>query len=90
MLSADLFWQLVGIAAAALTTFAYIPQIIKVWRSKSARAISLPTLLQLTAGVSLWMVYGFYLHNAILAGANLITLITLFILIGLYFVYRKE
>ncbi len=90
MLSADFIWQLVGMAGAALTTFAYIPQIIKVWKFRSARAISLPTLLQLTAGVSLWMVYGFYLHNAILAGANLITLVTLFILIGLYFLYRNK
>lgn len=76
-------------AGAALTTFAYIPQIVKVWRYKSARALSLPTMLQLTAGVCCWIVYGIYLRSLIVAVANFITLISLLVLIVLYLLYRK-
>ncbi len=90
MPSPDLIWRLVGMAGAALTTFAYIPQIVKVWKYKSARALSLPTLVQLTAGVFLWMVYGIYLNDPIVFGANLITLLSLILLIVLCLIYRKK
>ncbi len=90
MLSPDFVWQGIGMAGAALTTFAYIPQIAKVWRYRSAKALSLPTLVQLTVGVTLWMVYGIYLHSFIVFGANLITLLSLILLIGLCLAYRKR
>ncbi len=90
MLTGDLVWQAVGMAGAALTTFAYIPQIAKVWRFKSARALSLPTLVQLTIGVTLWMIYGIYLRSLIVAGANFITLLSLLLLMTLYILYRKN
>jgi len=81
-------WQIAGLVGACLTTFAFVPQVIKVWRQKSVKDLSLPTLLQMSAGVFLWLVYGLYLRNPILTGANLIGLIILLLLIALYFRYR--
>jgi MtN3 and saliva related transmembrane protein len=49
---------LVGFAAGFLTTIAFIPQVVKIWRSKSADDVSLATFLAFTVGVGLWLTYG--------------------------------
>ena len=85
-----MFWLMVGSSAAVLTMFGFIPQIIKVLKNKSAKDVSIITLFQLSAGVSLWIVYGFHLKNAVIITANSITLITLVILLCLYFHYRRR
>ena len=50
--------EVIGLTASILTTFAYLPQVTKTWRTRSARDFSLPTLLMLELGVGLWMLYG--------------------------------
>jgi len=55
-----MFWATIGLSAATLTMFAFIPQVIKVFRNKSAKDVSLMTLLQLSFGVSLWIAYGIH------------------------------
>ena len=84
-----MFWLMVGSSAAILTMFGFIPQIIKVLKNKSAKDVSLITLFQLSLGVSLWIVYGIHLRDAIIIMANSITLITLIIILCLYFNYEK-
>jgi MtN3 and saliva related transmembrane protein len=49
----------IGICAAALTSLAYIPQVLKAWPRGSNSDLSLKMLLALTAGLTLWIVYGF-------------------------------
>jgi MtN3 and saliva related transmembrane protein len=82
-------WYLVGIAAAFLTTFGFVPQIIKMKRARSANNVSIVTLYQFSAGVILWILYGFYLQNIIIMVANSITLITLAVAITFYDHYSK-
>jgi MtN3 and saliva related transmembrane protein len=84
-----MYWKIIGLTAAFLTMFAFIPQIIKVIRIRSAKDISLATLVQLSLGVSLWIAYGIYLKDAIIIGANCITLASLLVLLCLYFFHRK-
>ena len=50
--------SLVGFAAGFLTTIAFIPQVVKIWRSKSADDVSLATFLAFTVGVGLWLAFG--------------------------------
>lgn len=50
--------EYVGIAASTLATLAFLPQVVKTWRTRSARDFSLPTLLLLEGGVGLWIFYG--------------------------------
>ncbi len=66
--------NIVGFTAAFLTTISYIPQVIKVMRSKSTEDLSLATFLLLFLGLSLWLVYGILLKNFPLIIANVITL----------------
>ena len=41
-----------------LTTLAFIPQVLQIWRTRSARDVSLQTFSAFTIGVFLWLVYG--------------------------------
>lgn len=50
--------EILGFVASGLTTFAFLPQAIKTWRTRSAHDFSLPTLLMLVIGVGLWTAYG--------------------------------
>ena len=48
----------VGLLAGFLTTIAFVPQAWKIWKSKSAKDVSLPTFMAFTSGVALWLAYG--------------------------------
>jgi len=82
-----MFWTIIGAIAATLTSFSFVPQIAKSLRTKSVKDVSLVTLYQLSSGVALWIIYGFYRSDPIIIYANLVSLLTLVILICLYFKY---
>jgi MtN3 and saliva related transmembrane protein len=67
--------KLIGFAAATCTTVAYAPQFIKVWRSRSARDISLVMFLVMVLGIALWLTYGLLSGDAPLVVANAITML---------------
>ncbi len=64
-----------GFVAASLTTCAFLPQVIKTWRMKETRDISLWMYLIFTVGVSLWLVYGISIGDYPVSIANGATLI---------------
>lgn len=84
-----MFWQLIGLIAACLTSFAFIPQVIKMCTTKSAKDVSLITLLQLSLGSGFWIAYGAYRKDYIVILANVITLLTLFSALLLYYKYMR-
>jgi len=83
------FWKIIGVSAAVLTMFGFVPQIVKVFKTKSAKDVSILTLVQFALGTILWIVYGVYLKNAIIITANIVTLTTLLILISMYIFYTR-
>jgi MtN3 and saliva related transmembrane protein len=52
--------EYVGLVASTLATLAFLPQVAKTWRTRSADDFSLVTLLMLEAGTSLWIFYGLW------------------------------
>lgn len=75
--------EAIGIAAGLLTTVAYVPQVLKVWRSRSARDISLAMFLIMNLGIGLWLVYGLLIGSPGLILANGATLcLTAAVLVG--------
>jgi MtN3 and saliva related transmembrane protein len=50
--------ELIGTIAGLFTTIAFVPQAWRVWKTRSARDLSLPMYAIFTAGVALWFVYG--------------------------------
>ena len=76
-----------GFLAAILTTAAFLPQLIKTLKTKSADDVSLTTLIMFIIGVMSWIIYGYKISSTPILIANLITLIlNLLILISkIYF-----
>ncbi len=66
---------MLGFAAASCTTLAFLPQVFKVWRSRSTKDISLPMLVTFIVGVTLWLIYGLRVNAAPIYIANAITLL---------------
>lgn len=66
---------LIGYAAAILTTTSSLPQVIKVWQTRSARDISLPMYSLFILGTALWLSYGVAIHSLPVALANAATLV---------------
>ena len=64
-----------GYAAALCTTGAYVPQVLRVWRTRSTQDISLRMFLVLVTGFTLWLVYGFWKGETPLIAANGVTLV---------------
>lgn len=65
----------IGFIAAILTTISFLPQVLKVWQTRSARDVSLGMYLLFTVGVLLWLIYGLLLQSWPIILSNLITLL---------------
>jgi MtN3 and saliva related transmembrane protein len=71
-----------GYISAFCTTAAFVPQAIKVYRTKQADDISLSMILLMTVGVGFWVIYGFLINALPVITANVITFVlALYILI---------
>lgn len=61
---------LFGLAAAALTTAANIPQVWKALRTQKTDDLSLGMTITLASGLGLWIVYGILQSDAVIIVAN--------------------
>lgn len=66
--------QILGLIAGACTTIAFLPQVLKTWKSRSAKDLSLGMFSIFSVGVFLWLVYGFLVQDIPVIAANMITL----------------
>lgn len=76
--------ELIGSLAALLTTVAFVPQVVRIVRTRDTRAISLWMYLLFCAGVSFWVAYGVLLESRPILYANVVTLA-----LGLVVLWRK-
>ena len=67
--------DLIGMIAGTLTTIAFVPQVWRVWKTRSTRDISLGMYLVFTTGVVFWLAYGLILGAWPIIVANLVTLV---------------
>ena len=78
----DFIISYIGFFAAFCTTIAFVPQAIKVYKSKSTKDISLYMFLIFTIGVLSWLIYGIIIFNLPVILANATTLVlSIFILV---------
>lgn len=68
------FVQILGLAAGACTTIAFLPQVLKTWKSRSAKDLSLGMFSFFCFGVLLWLVYGIMVNDLPVIIANMLTL----------------
>jgi MtN3 and saliva related transmembrane protein len=69
------FVELLGIIAGILTTVSFLPQLVKIVKSKSAKDISLLMFLIFTLGILLWLLYGILTLTLAIIIANSVTII---------------
>src|SRR5262249_10408891 len=66
--------DLVGYAAGFLATAAFVPQVAKTFKARSARDISLGMYVLFCSGVALWLIYGLLISSWPVVLSNLVTL----------------
>jgi len=66
--------DIIGVVAAILTTASFLPQAIKVIRTKDTHSLSLSMYIMFWLGVAAWLLYGVILHLWPIIIANIITL----------------
>ncbi|MEQ8715266.1 MAG: SemiSWEET transporter [Cyclobacteriaceae bacterium] len=63
-----------GLFAGMLTTISFLPQVIKTWKTQSARDLSLEMFLIFCTGVLLWLIYGVIVGNVPIIVSNCLTI----------------
>lgn len=66
---------IISYIAAVLTTISFVPQAIKVLKTKDTSDISLIMYIMFTLGTLMWIIYGFCCKQYAVALANSITII---------------
>ncbi len=66
---------LIGLAAGTLTTISFLPQVIKTWKSKSTKDISIGMYAALSVGLLLWIFYGLSIDSMPVIITNTVSLI---------------
>lgn len=73
----------VGLAAALFTTSAFVPQVVRAWRTRSTRDLSYGTFVTYAVGLSMWLAYGMMIGDVPLMLSNGTTLLLALTIIGL-------
>lgn len=82
--------DLIGLVAGTLTTIAFIPQVLKIWRSKQANNVSTSMFMLFTTGVALWLAYGILADSLPVMLTNAVTLALAIIILFLKYRYRNN
>jgi len=85
-----MIWPVIGTCAALLTTFGFVPQIIKMRRTRSVNDVSIFTLIQFFFGIMFWTLYGIHLHDPIITASNATAMLIVLAAIITYLIYRKN
>jgi MtN3 and saliva related transmembrane protein len=75
--------QIVGSVAGFMTTISFLPQAIKVYKTKDTRGISLLMYLVFVVGLSFWIIFGFLSHQLPVIIPNVITILFASYILGM-------
>ena len=79
---------ILGIMAGTLTTISFIPQVIKIYKMKDAKDLSMITFCIFSCGVFLWLIYGIVTREWPITLANGVTLVLIFLIIAMKIRYH--
>ena len=77
------FSELLGYAAAILTTTSFVPQVLHTWKTRRTTGLSLGMVSIFTVGVALWLAYGIALGAWPVIAANAVTLALSLVLLAM-------
>ena len=76
--------NILGFAAGTLTTFSLVPQVIKAWKSKHTKDVSMGMFATLCAGLVFWVLYGFSINSLPVIVTNIVSFI-----LGMFIIFLK-
>ena len=79
---------MIGLIAGCLTTFGFIPQVVKVVKSKDTESISLVMYVMSVTGMSLWLIHGIYQGDVALIIANSVSVTLAGIILAYKLIYK--
>jgi len=82
--------DILGYAAGALTAFTFLPQVLKTWREKSSKDISLYMFVIAFLNEIMWLVYGVMIDNWVIILTNAVMLVMSGIMIALKLKYNHQ
>ncbi len=82
--------DILGYAAGAVTAFTFLPQVVKTWKEKSAKDISLYMFLIAFVNEIMWLVWGLLINNMVVILTNAVMLVMSGIMIGLKLKYNQD
>ena len=65
----------IGLVAASLTTLAFLPQALKIFKTKQTKDISLGMYIVFVLGIILWLIYGIMINDLPIIFANILSLV---------------
>ncbi|MET2986171.1 SemiSWEET family sugar transporter [Aureibaculum conchae] len=80
--------EILGLLAGGLTTAAFVPQVYKTYKSKSADSLSLTMFMVFFVGIILWLIYGIYVNSLAMMVTNSITAALSLLLIYFKLTYK--
>ena len=82
--------DVVGSAAAVLTTLSFLPQVLRTLKTRDVSGISLVMYSAFTVGVALWLVYGLLLGSWPIVIANVITVMLALAIVVMKLVFGRR
>ena len=82
--------EAIGMMGALCTTLAFIPQVIKTWRSKSTEGLSIGLSLLFVIGTIFWLIYGISIEELPIIISNSLTMILAGSLLVFKFIYNQR
>jgi MtN3 and saliva related transmembrane protein len=82
--------DIIGYTAGAITSLTFLPQVIKTWKEKSAKDVSLLMFIIAAANEVLWIIYGVLLNNWVIIATNAVVLTMSLCMIWLKLRYDRK
>ena len=67
--------EIIGFLGAAGTTFSFVPQAIKIFKTKNTKDISLAMYIVFVIGILCWLIFGLMTNSMPIICSNIITFI---------------
>jgi len=82
--------EIIGLFAASFTTFAFVPQVLKILKNRNSTGVSVSMYIIMLIGICIWLYYGFLIKSLAVIIANLISGILQLFIIFFALINRKN
>ena len=80
--------EMIGFLAASLGVISFLPQVFKIWKSRSAESISSLMYIIYCTSVALWLTYGIMIKSPPLIIANSLVFVLAFSILVMKFLWK--